>query len=172
MYQETWVVEGHGFSRRISGRLLVHCFIMMFVGFTGGFVWLIHLADNVFHILPLPRMDVVVPDRGELLRNAHTGPIMNSMYVMAMVMLSTRLNFSVVQAKWVYYAAIVMLWGNAIGYTTAVVAPERGLQPIGDWPNLVSYATFYSAVIGAVIATGICANNAIRESRLGNGHTG
>ena len=167
MYQETWIKEGQGFTSRISGRLLTHCFVMMFVGFTGGFVWLIHLADNVFHILPLPRMEVIVPDQGELLRNTHTGPIMNAMYVMAIVVMSPRLNFSVVQAKWVYYSAIVLLWGNTIGYTTAVFAPERGLQPIGDWPNLISYATFYSAVVGATITTGICLTNAIRASQFG-----
>jgi len=162
MYKEMWIKEGQGFSSRISGKLLVHCFIMMFIGFMGGFVWLIHLADNIFHILPLPRMEIIVPDQRELLRNAHVGPMMNAMYVMAMVALSPRLNFSVQQAKWVYYWAIILLWGNTIGYSSAVYAPERGLQPIGDWPNLLSYATFYIAVIGATITTGICLVNAIR----------
>lgn len=162
MYKEPWVIAGQGFSNRISGRLLVHCFIMMFLGFAGGFVWLIALADNVFHILPLPRIEIIVPDQKELLRNAHTGPIMNAMYVMAIVLLSSRLNFSARQAKWVYYWAIILLWGNMIGYSAAVYAPERGLQPVGDWPNLLSYAAFYAAVIGAVITTGICLYNAIR----------
>lgn len=165
MSQEPWVLDGQGFSKRIGGKILVHCFIMMFMGFSGGMVWLIHLAENVFHILPMPRFEIPVPDRGELLRNAHTGPMMNAMYVMAVVLLSPRLNFSKLQAKWVYYAAIATLWGNLIGYTTAVYAPERGLQPIGDWPNLVSYATFYTAVVGVVIVTGICLLNAIRAAR-------
>lgn len=165
MYQEPWVVPGQGFSNRISGKILVHCFIMMFLGFSGGFVWLIHLADNVFHILPMPRFEIPVPDQGELLRNAHTGPMMNAMYVMAILLLSPKLNFSALQARWVYYASIVTLWGNLIGYTTAVYAPERGLQPVGDWPNLVSYASFYAAVVGVVIATGICLLNAIRAAR-------
>jgi hypothetical protein len=165
MYQESWVKEGQGFSGRISGKLLAHCFIIMFLGFTGGFVWLIHLAENVFHILPLPRLEIIVPDQGELLRNAHTGPIMNAMYVMAIVVLSPRLYFSALQAKWMYYWAIILLWGNMIGYSAAVYAPQRGLQPIGDWPNLVSYAAFYSAVVGATITTGICLNNAVRAAR-------
>ena len=165
MYKEPWVIDGYGFSKRVAGKLLVHCFIMMFLGFCGGFVWLIHIANNVFHILPLPRIEVVVPDQGELLRNAHVGTMMNAMYVMAIVLLSSRLNFSALQAKWVYYAAIATLWGNMIGYSTAVYAPERGLQPIGDWPNLVSYATFYTAVVGVVIFSGICLFNAIRAAR-------
>jgi hypothetical protein len=159
MYKEKWVSDGQGFSSRVGAMLIVHCFIVMFLGFIGGFVWLISLADNVLHILPFPRLEVVVPDQKELLRNAHTGPIMNSMYVMAMVALSPRLDFSVLQAKWVYYSAIVMLWGNMIGYSAAVYAPERGLQPIGDWPNLLSYATFYAAVVGATISTGIFLRN-------------
>lgn len=162
MTRELWVNQGQGFSNRIAARLLVHCFIMMFVGFMGGFVWLINLADNVFHILPLPRMELIVPEQGELLRNAHVGPIVNAMLVMAMVVLSPRLNFSVLQAKWMYCWAIILLWGNTIGYSAAVFAPERGLQPIGDWPNLVSYAAFYAAVVGATITSGICLNNAIR----------
>ena len=165
MKQETWVVAGKGFSDRISARLLTHCFIMMFLGFVGGFVWLIALAGNVFHIVPLPRFEIIVPDQKELLRNVHVGTILNSIYVMAIVGLSARLNFSVRQAKWVYYWAIVLLWGNMIGYSTAVYAPERGLQPIGDWPNLVSYGTFYIAVVAATITTGICLYNAVRIGR-------
>lgn len=31
MSQERWVVAGKGFSDRISGKLLTHCFIMMFL---------------------------------------------------------------------------------------------------------------------------------------------
>lgn len=165
MYQEPWVIERYGFSRRISGKLLVHCFIMMFLGFSGGFVWLIHLAGNVLHIVPLPLLHITIPDRGELLRNAHVGPMLNAMYVMAIVLLSPRLNFSALQAKWVYYAAIATLWGNLIGYSSAVYAPQRGLQPIGDWPNLLSYATFYIAVVGVVTFTGICLFNAIKAAR-------
>lgn len=165
MQNETWVISGGGFTTRISGRLLTHCFLMMFFGFFGGFAWLIALADNVFHILPLPRMEIAVPDQKELLRNAHTGPIVNAMYVMAVVVLSPILQFSARQAKWVYYGAIVTLWGNLIGYATAVYAPERGLQPVGDWPNLVSYATFYAAVVGVTIVTAICLTNAMRAGR-------
>lgn len=166
---ETWIEEKGGFSRTIGGKLLAHCFIAMFLGFAGGFVWLIALADNVFHILPLPRMDIHVPDQKELLRNAHTGTIANSMYVMAIVALSPWLRFSGRQAKWVYCWAIIMLWGNMIGYSTAVFTPYRGIQPIfeNDIANLVSYFTFYAAVIGAVVVTGICLNNALREARTG-----
>lgn len=164
----TWLDENGSFSRFIGGKLLTHCFIAMFLGFFGGFVWLIALADNVFHILPLPRMEIQVPYQKELLRNAHTGTMMNSMYVMAMVALSPWLRFSVSQAKWVYYCAIIMLWGNVIGYSTAVFTPSRGIQPIfeNDFANLVSYFTFYAAVIGAVVTTGICLNNALREARV------
>lgn len=165
MHNEPWVIDGHGLSPRIGGKILVHCFILMFIGFSGGFVWLIHLAGNVFHILPLPRMDIMVPERGELLRNAHVGPMMNAMYVMAIVYLSPRLKFSVKQAKWLYYSVIAALWGNTIGYATAVYAPERGLQPVGSWVNLVSYATFYIAVVGVVIATAICLANALKQAR-------
>lgn len=168
MAQESWVIDGKGFSDRISGRLLTHCFIMMFFGFAGGFVWLIALAGNVFHIVPLPRLEIAVPDQKELLRNVHVGTILNSIYVMAMVALSGRLKFSALQAKWVYYWAIVLLWGNMIGYSTAVYAPERGLQQIGGWPNLVSYGTFYIAVVAAVITTGICLYSAIRAGHGGH----
>lgn len=165
---QTWINdEKGGFARPVAGKLLTHCFIAMFLGFVGGFVWLIALADNVFHILPLPRMEISVPDQKELLRNAHTGTIANSMYVMAMVALSPWLRFSARQAKWVYYWAIIMLWGNLIGYSTAVFTPYRGIQPIfeNDIANLFSYFTFYAAVIGAVITTGICLYCAIREAR-------
>lgn len=166
----TWIGDNLGFSRQVGGKILAHCFIAMFFGFIGGFVWLIALADNVFHILPLPRIEIDVmkyPWQKELMRNAHTGSIANAMYVMAMVVMSPWLRFSERQAKWVYYWAIIMLWGNLIGYSTAVFTPTRGIQPLfaGDWLNFVSYFTFYAAVIGAVITTGICLNNALRAAR-------
>ena len=165
MHKNAWVIDTGGFSSQISGKLLIHCFVMMFLGFIGGFAWLIALADNVFHILPMPRMEITMPERKELLRNVHTGPMMNAMYVMAVVLLSPILKFSARQAPWVYYAAIVTLWGNLLGYSTAIYAPERGLQPIGDWPNLVSYASFYAAVVSVTILTAICLRNAVQLGR-------
>lgn len=165
MNNQNWLAAEGGFAHHISGKLLVHCFIMMFLGFFGGFAWLIALADNVFHILPMPRMEIPVPDQKELLRNTHTGPIMNAVYVMVVVLLSPVLKFTARQAKWVYYTAIVTLWGNALGYSAAVYAPERGLQPIGDWPNLVSYASFYVAVVGVTTFTAICLVSALRVAK-------
>lgn len=160
-----WVSDEGGLSPRVGGRLLVHCFIVMFLGFIGGFVWLIQLAEGALHILPLPKFNVDVPDESELLRNAHTGPIMNSVYVMVMVTLSQRLKFSARQAKWFFWAAVVTLWGNTIGYSAAAYAPERGLQPTAGFANIVAYGTFYVAVFGAVITTGICLKNAISVSK-------
>lgn len=162
---DQWTSEGQGLSSRVGARLLVHCFIVMFLGFIGGFVWLIQLAEGAFHILPLPKLNIEVPDESELLRNAHTGPIMNSTYVMVMVLLSQRLKFSARQAKWFFWAAVVTLWGNTIGYSAAVYAPERGLQPTAGFANIVAYSTFYAAVVGATITTGICLKNAISVSR-------
>ena len=52
-----------------------------------------------------------------------------------------------------------------IGYSAAVYAPERGLQPVGDWPNLLAYGTFYAAVVGASIATVICLTSAIAVAK-------
>lgn len=163
--ENEWVTAGEGLSSRVGGKLMVHAFIGMFLGFVGGFVWLIQLADGVLHILPLPSFDVSVPDESELLRNAHTGTIMNAVYVMVMLALTQRLRFSARQAKWFYWGSIVMLWGNIIGYSAAVYAPERGLQPVGDWPNLLSYGTFYAAVVGATIATGVCLKSALSVAR-------
>ena len=166
-----WIEDGRGLSRRVGGRLLAHCFIIVFLGFVGGFVWLIALADDILHLFPLPKFEISVPDtdeQKELLRNAHTGPIMNAMYVMLMVVLSPRLMLSERQAKWLYYWAIILLWGNTIGYSTAVYSPERGLQPVLEWPNIVSYGTFYIAVVGAVITTGICLKGALTAAKSGS----
>ncbi len=75
---DLWVADGQGLSSRVGGRLMVHAFIGMFLGFIGGFVWLLQLAEGVLHILPLPSFELDVPDETELLRNAHTGTIMNA----------------------------------------------------------------------------------------------
>lgn len=163
--EDVWVTEDAGLSSRVGGKLMVHAFAGMFMGFVGGFVWLIQLAENVLHILPLPSFEIDVPDEPELLRNVHTGTITNAMYVMVMLALTPRLRFSARQAKWFFWGSVVMLWGNIIGYSAAVYAPERGLQPKGDWPNLLSYGTFYAAVVGACIATGICLKSAISVAK-------
>jgi hypothetical protein len=160
-----WVSDTGGLSSRAGGRLMVHAFVGMLLGFAGGFVWLIQLAEGVLHLLPLPAFEIDVPDETELLRNAHTGTIMNAVYVMVMLALSQRLRFSGRQAKWFFWGSVVMLWGNIIGYSAAVYAPERGLQPVGDWPNLLAYGTFYAAVVGASIATVICLSSAISVAK-------
>lgn len=165
MGADIWTTDGQGLSARAGGWLMVHAFVGMFLGFAGGFVWLIQLAEGAFHILPLPKFEIDVPDEPELLRNAHTGTIMNAVYVMAMLALTQRLAFSARQAKWFFWGSVVMLWGNIIGYSAAVYAPERGLQPVGDWPNLLSYGTFYAAVVGACIATGICLKSAVTVAK-------
>ena len=172
MHQTNWVIPGKGFSNRVAGQLLVHCFVMMFLGFCGGFVWLIHLAENVFHILPLPRIEIAVPDRGELLRNAHTGPMMNAMYAMAIVLLSPRLNFSAVQAKWVYYATIVTLWGNLIGYSTAVL-PSALLMVVamvcGHLLYRKGFALMPVVLVGFAIGMTRTVVPALAESEFGRG---
>jgi hypothetical protein len=104
----------------------------------------------VLHLLPLPAFEIDVPDDTELLRNAHTGTIMNGLRDGdAGAQPTTPVQRTPGQV------VLPGLGRDALGQHhryLRVYAPRRGLQPVATG-RTCSPTEFYAAVVGASIAT-------------------
>ena len=153
------------FTTRERSNLVMHAFIIIMIGFFGGFAWLLNLAGAI-ELWPLPPLDLSVPETKDLWENAHLGPIMNGIFLLAIVSVSSLFTFSDIQKKWVYWCALVMVWGNAFGYQGAPFASQRGLVPRGELINVLVYASFYIAALAAIILVVMCIIGALKTKRL------
>ena len=148
------VVE-HGLTPKMRKSLVFHSLIAVMVGLLAGFLWLIILHGEL-QFWPLPSIKANITDGRDLADNAHTGPIMNGLLILAIVGVSSYISLSARLWKWVYYGALAQLYGNSIGYQTAMLAPNRGLQPIDGFWNVFTYFVFYIAVAGVLIVVSLC----------------
>lgn len=141
-------------SKRQRALLLIHGFVTITFGFFGGMAWVVALGGYL-ELWPLPAFDISLPATKELWRNAHTGPITNGIFVIAVVAISPLLKLKPTAAKVLTYASITMLWGNTIGYSTSPFTTNRGLNTSGDFINILCYGSFYIAVVGAFTLVGL-----------------
>ncbi len=139
-----------GLSQKQRATMTFHAFIVIFIGATAGFAWLISLAGYL-QLWPLPPIDISVPDQKELWRNAHTGPIVHGMLVVLVAAISPILKLTKRESKFLVIAGLLEVWGNAFGFSAAPFTSNRGLTPTGSFINLFSYFTFYVAVLGALV---------------------
>ena len=148
-------------SVRQRAGLALHSFIIILIGFFGGMAWLLVLGDYL-QFWPLPPIEFSLPETKELWRNAHTGPITNGLLGLAVAAISPLLTLGPRASKCLYYATIVMLWLNTIGYQTAPFTSNRGLNPSGSFMNSFCYFAFYIAVFAAFIVVIIGINGSYR----------
>ena len=153
-----------GFEPKQRSGLLLHAMLASTVGFLSGFIWIMAIHGGL-QFWPLPAITFDVPPSRDLLDNAHTGPIMNALFVMAVAALSSYVDLSRLQWRIAFYASVLMLWGNTIGYQAAVFAPNRGMQPEGGITNVISYFCFYFAIGGLVVTLILAIWGAIRAMR-------
>ena len=135
-------------------KLIFHSFICIGIGLIGGMAWVIALAGYL-QLWPMPPIELDLPQTKELWRNAHIGPIMNGIFLLAIAGISPLLTLSTKASKVLYYTALIMLWGNTIGYQTSPFTSDRGLAPIGDFMNVFCYASFYIAALCALIVVSL-----------------
>ncbi len=152
------ITQAQGLSQRQRAGIALHGFIIILMGFLGGMAWLVVLGDYL-QFWPLPPVELSLPETKELWRNAHTGPITNGILALALVGISPILRMNLKTGRLLYYATLVMLWGNTIGYQTAPFTSNRGLNPSGGFMNAFTYFSFYIAVFAAflVVVIGIMA---------------
>lgn len=151
----------HGLTTRMRKMLVLNSMICIMVGLLAGFTWLIILHGEL-QFWPLPSIKANITDGRDLADNAHTGPIMNGMLILLVVAMSRYIKLSPTLWKWVYYGAFAQLYGNTIGYQTAMLAPNRGLQPVGGFWNIFTYAVFYAAVAGVLVVVSLCIYGAVQ----------
>ena len=139
-----------GLTKKQRATMSFHAFIVILIGSTAGFAWLISLA-GVLQLWPLPPMEIPVPDQKELWRNAHLGPIVHGMFVVLVAAISPLLKLTKKEAGILVIAGLVEVWGNALGFSAAPFTTNRGLTPDGAFINQFAYFTFYPAVVAALV---------------------
>ncbi|MEO1652731.1 MAG: hypothetical protein AAFU64_04225 [Bacteroidota bacterium] len=144
----------HLLSEKQRIQMVLHSFIIITLGFMGGIGWLVVLGGHL-ELWPLPLIEMNLLDKKELWRNAHTGPITNGIFIMALAAISPLLRLKPQAAKTLCYATIVMLWTNTIGYQTSPYTTNRGLDASGGFLNHFCYFSFYTAVFAALIVVGL-----------------
>ena len=73
--------------------LVCHGMMVVLFGFFGGMAWIMVLGEHL-HLWPLPPIEANLPDTKELWRNAHTGPITNGIFAIAIAGISPLLALS------------------------------------------------------------------------------
>ncbi len=139
-------------------KIVLHSFICVGIGLIGGLGWVMVLAGSL-ELWPIPPIDLSLPMTKELWRNAHIGPIMNGIFTMAIVSVSSYLLMRMKFETIFYRCILTMLYGNLIGYKTAPFISNRGLAPHDGFMNVLCYFSFYTAALAAILLVGmaICA---------------
>lgn len=135
-------------------KIVFHSFICIGIGLVGGMAWVIVLGGYL-ELWPIPPIELDLPESKEQWRNAHIGPIMNGIFALAIVGTSSLLSLTAKQSNVLFYALIIMLWGNTIGYQTSPFSSDRGLAATGDAMNIFCYANFYIAALCAIVVVGL-----------------
>jgi len=143
-----------GLSNLQRGRMVFHSFICIGLGLVGGLAWVISLAGYL-ELWPIPPINLDLPETKELWRNAHIGPIVNGIFVMAIAGISPLIKISAKTSKILYYTSLAMVWLNTIGYQTSPFTTNRGLAPRENLLNVFCYTSFYIAALCAFVVVGI-----------------
>ena len=139
-----------GLTKKQRATMSFHSILVITIGATAGFAWLISLAGYL-QFWPLPAMDISVPDEREAWRNAHMGPIVHGMLMILIASISSLLLLTKKESVVMVVASLIEVWGNAIGFQTAPFTSNRGLTPTGPFIDALSYGTFYAAVVAAFV---------------------
>ena len=143
-----------GLTKNQKHKIVLHSFICVGIGLIGGLGWVMVLAGSL-ELWPIPPIDLSLPETKELWRNAHIGPIMNGIFAMAIVSVSSYLIMSKKSATIFYRCILIMLYGNLIGYQTAPFTSNRGLAPHDGFMNILCYFSFYAAALAALLLVGM-----------------
>lgn len=138
-----------GLSDKQRATMSIHGLIVIVIGCTAGFAWVISLAGYL-HVWPLPPFDMTVPDQKDLWGNAHTGPIMHGMLIILVAAIAPLMKLSKKEGRVMVIACIIEVWGNAVGFQAAPFTSNRGLTPSGPFVDLLSFGGFYVGVFAAL----------------------
>ena len=153
-----------GLSKKQRATMGFHAMLVIIIGATAGFAWLISLAGYL-QFWPLPALDITVPDEREAWRNAHMGPIIHGMLVALIASMSSLLRLTKKESSIMVIASLIEIWGNVSGFQSAPFTTDRGLTPTGPFIDAFSYGTFYIAVVAAFVILYLAAVGCYRTMR-------
>ena len=133
-------------------RVVRHTLVVLFLGLVGGFVFTYDLLQQIV-LPPLPlAFDFDAPGEPSAWRAVHLGTLMNAIMALALTPLLSFTKTSPKTQSRLSWALVTTIWGNAIFYTFAVFAPNRGLTlgenqfGTGNWAGFVAAS---AAVVAA-----------------------
>jgi hypothetical protein len=132
-------------------KLATHGLLVITIGLVAGLVFTAKITGGL-PMAPLgPDLRFDVPGTVAAWRGAHTGNLLNGIFVIAVVSLLRSLPVSHAQAERLFTSGAATLWGNCIFYLGAIGSPNRALS-IGD--NAAGAATIFGIIgfAGAFIA--------------------
>ena len=96
---------------------------------------------------------------------AHLEGLLNGMLVLIVAGVARRLSLSVREQTILFWSLIAMAYGNFVASVLAATFGVRGLEAAGPVSNLVVYALFLVALVGAFAGVGLIAYGARAESK-------
>ena len=127
-----------------------HALWIMLIGLISGFFLAFNLVGQIA-LSPLPGLDIQVPGTPERWRAAHIGSLLNGVMLLALATVLPKFDLTDDVNGKIRLGLILTVWGNAVFYFFAILAPNRGLslgdniQGPGNWAGPISY-------LGGVVA--------------------
>lgn len=111
--------------------------------FSGGMLTVSMLGG--FEIWPFPIFEIEIPGSVRAWKTAHIGGLVNSIFMIAVILAATFVKMPEAKIKLVAFFMIITGWGNTIFYWAGALSKNRGLSS-GDTPygeadiwGLISY---------------------------------
>ncbi|RMF24925.1 MAG: hypothetical protein D6760_02310 [Deltaproteobacteria bacterium] len=95
---------------------------------------------------------------------AHLEGLLNGMLLLAVAAVARRLSLKGREQTILFWSMLVMAYGNLVAAVLAASFGVRGLEPAGPAANLVVYALFMAALVGAFAGIGLVAYGAAGRS--------
>jgi hypothetical protein len=158
--------EPVGVTPRTRAILALNGMLGILAGLLGGFAFTFSILGFI-EIFPfLPRIDTTVPGTEAAWRAVHSGSIMNGLLLIALAAVGQLIRLGTRGQRVLLWTAVITVWGNIVGYYTAAIGGDRGLQFGIDWENTLAYFSFAAAAIAVLIAVGLAITGIIRELRF------
>ena len=152
-------------TRVHQSRLALHGLLIFGVGLLAGVFYTFSLLGFIEIWPVLPRIEATVPGDDRAWMRAHSGTLMNAIALLALAGIGSLIHLGDKGQRWLVLSALVMGWGNTLGYHTAALFGHRGLSFGEVWANNLTYACFFIAVVGVFTALGLALRGVLNGRR-------
>ncbi|MGI9280338.1 MAG: hypothetical protein ACR2PX_12040 [Endozoicomonas sp.] len=138
-------------------KVIFHGLLAILIGLLAGFGLMYNILSEI-PLGPFENLPLKIPGDPSLWRGAHTGPILNGLFAIALALSLSLLSPDPVTVRRISNALIITVWGNIIFYLARILGTNRGLafhsEQFGQG-NVFDMIAFLTA--GIAIFTGIYA---------------